>query len=585
MVSYRILSWTMANPLIEDVRNSSDIVDIISRYVPLNRAWSNFAWCCPFHKEKTPSFIVSPTKQIFKCFWCWKAGNVITFIQEIERIDFWDAVKELAKIENIDITKYDINTQKIAANSDEKWKIKRMHTLAQNFFKEQLKNNPEAQKYLKEKRKLSDNLIEQFWIWYAPDNYLELVQLLRSKWFTNSDILEASLAKENANGEIYSFFRRRITFPIFDIMGNIIGFSARVINPEDKPKYLNSAEHKAFEKSKVLYWLNFAKNNIREHEKIIIVEGQMDVLWLAKLWIPVGVATSGTALTNEHIKILKRYTENIFLMFDNDLAWQQATQRALKLFYQQNLFPKIISLPEPRKDIDEISNEENWKNIFNECLLKAEDWFIVLYNRLRKSLDMTSPIDKQKLINTLFDVIISVNSLTIQEHYKDILAKKLGFAYEIIDTQFKRYKTGDWRMQVMQNQRIQENSKPEKYQLERERLYVSILYNNLINKYLQDFDKEQTFIEFSQALWKASPNSLIDKTFRNDFTEEEKTKIDELTLWRDQQLEILNGNEIRYQHIIQTLLPIIQRELQIALKNPKISAEEKSQLLVMRRKL
>ena len=114
----------MANPLIEDVRNSSDIVDIISRYVPLNRVWSNFSCCCPFHKEKTPSFIVSPTKQYFKCFWCWKGGNVINFIQEIERIDFWDAVKELAKIENIDITKYDINTQKIAANSDEKWKTK-----------------------------------------------------------------------------------------------------------------------------------------------------------------------------------------------------------------------------------------------------------------------------------------------------------------------------------------------------------------------------------------------------------------------------------------------------------------------------
>ena len=575
----------MANPLIDDLKSSSDIVDIISRYVPLKRAWSNFSWCCPFHKEKTPSFIVSPTKQIFKCFWCWKAGNVITFIQEIERIDFWDAVKELAKIENIDITKYDINTQKIAANNDEKWKIKRMHTLAQNFFKEQLKESKEAQTYLKEKRKLSNNLIEQFWIWYASDKHFELIQLLRNKWFTDSDLLESSLAKKNENGEIYAFFRKRITFPIFDIMGNIIGFSARVINPEDKPKYLNSAEHKAFEKSKVLYWLNFAKNNIREHEKIIIVEWQMDVLWLAKLWIPVGVATSGTALTDEHVKLLKRYTENIYLMFDNDQAGQQATQRALKLFYQQNLFPKIISLPQPRKDIDEISNEENGKEIFNECISKAEDWFIELYNRLRKKSDMTSPIDKQKLINTLFDLIISVNSLTIQEHYKDILAKKLGFAYEIIDTQFKRYKSTDWKIQVIQNQRLQEQKQPEKYQLERERLYAAIVYNNLINKYLQGSEKENNFIAFSQTLWKCSPDSLIGKTFKNNFSDEEKSKIDELSLWRDQQLEELEGNEVRYQHIIQTVLPLIQKELQLALKNPKISAEEKSQLLSMRKKL
>ena len=575
----------MANQLIDDLKNSSDIVDIISRYVPLKRAWSNFSWCCPFHKEKTPSFIVSPTKQIFKCFWCWKAGNVITFIQEIERIDFWDAVKELAKIENIDITKYDVNTQKLAANNDEKWKIKRIHTITQKYFKDQLNSNQEALSYLKDKRKLSNNLIEQFWIWYAPDKFYDLIQILRNKWFTDTDILEASLAKKNENGEIYAFFRRRITFPIFDIMWNIIGFSARVINPEDKPKYLNSAEHKAFEKSKILYWLNFAKNNIREHWKIIIVEWQMDVLWLAKLEIPVWVATSWTALTDEHVKLLKRYTENIFLMFDNDQAWQQATQRALKLFYQQNLFPKIISLPEPRKDIDEISNEENWKEIFNGCLEKAEDWFIELYNRLRKSSDMTSPIDKQKLINTLFDVIISVNSLTIQEHYKDILAKKLGFAYEIIDTQFKRYKSTDWKIQVIQNQRIQEKKQTEKYQIERERLYATIVYNNLINKYLQDSEKEKNFLSFSQTLWKVSQNSIISKAFDNKYTEEENAKIDELTLRRDQQLESLEDSEVRYQHIIQTLLPIIQKELQIALKSPKISAEEKSQLLIMRKKL
>ncbi len=575
----------MANQLIDDLKNSSDIVDIISRYVPLKRAWSNFSWCCPFHKEKTPSFIVSPTKQIFKCFWCWKAGNVITFIQEVERIDFWDAVKELAKIENIDITKYDVNTQKLAANNDEKWKIKRIHTITQKYFKDQLNSNQEALRYLKDKRKLSNNLIEQFWIWYAPDKFYDLIQILRNKWFTDTDILEASLAKKNENGEIYAFFRRRITFPIFDIMWNIIGFSARVINPEDKPKYLNSAEHKAFEKSKILYWLNFAKNNIREHWKIIIVEWQMDVLWLAKLEIPVWVATSWTALTDEHVKLLKRYTENIFLMFDNDQAWQQATQRALKLFYQQNLFPKIISLPEPRKDIDEISNEENWKEIFNGCLAKAEDWFIELYNRLRKSSDMTSPIDKQKLINTLFDVIISVNSLTIQEHYKDILAKKLGFAYEIIDTQFKRYKSTDWRIQVIQNQRIQEKKQTEKYQIERERLYATIVYNNLINKYLHDSEKGKNFLSFSQTLWKISQNSIISKAFDNKYTEEENAKIDELTLRRDQQLEPLEDSEVRYQHIIQTLLPIIQKELQIALKSPKISAEEKSQLLIMRKKL
>ena len=576
----------MANPLIDDVLNSADIVDIISKYVPLKKAGSNFSWCCPFHSEKTPSFMVSPTKQIFKCFGCWKGGNVLTFIQEIERIDFRDAVKELAKIEHIDLEKYDKDTKKFAIDSDEKWKLKRMHAIAQSFFKAQLQNSQEAQNYLKEKRKLTDQLIEQFGIGYAPNKNFELTQLLRSKWFTDNDIVESSLAKKFDNGDISSFFRNRITFPIFDIMWNIVWFSARILNPDDNPKYLNSAEHKAFEKSKILYWLNFAKNSIREHQKIIIVEWQMDVLGLAKMWIPVGVATSWTSLTDEHIKVLKRYTENIYLMFDNDQAWQKATQRALKLFYQQNLFPKIISIPEPRKDIDEISNEENGKEIFEECLKKAKDWFQVLYERLRASLDMSSPVDKQKLINTLFDVIISVNSLAIQEHYKDVLAKNLWFAFEVLNAQFKSYKANDWKFQVLQTTRKQEQQQhTEKFQLEREWLYATLFYQDLIQKYIWWFERTENFIKFSELLSKTDTDNIFSKAINNNLSEDETKKIEELTLRRDQQLESFSDEKTRYQHIIQTLLPLIQTSLQLGLKNPKISAEEKTELLKLRRVL
>ena len=575
----------MANQLIDDVLSSADIVDIINRYVPLKRAGSNFSWCCPFHNEKTPSFMVSPTKQIFKCFGCWKGGNVLTFIQEIERIDFWDAVKELAKIENINLEKYDTTVKKIAADSDEKWKIKRIHSLTQQFFKSQLQNSSEAQSYLKEKRKLTDQLIEQFGIWYAPDKNYELIQLLRSKGFTDNDLLEASLAKKGATWEIFAFFRNRITFPIFDIMGNVVGFSARVLKSEDSPKYLNSAEHKAFEKSKILYGLNFAKNGIKELQKIIIVEWQMDVLGLAKLGIPIGVATSWTSLTDEHVKILKRYTENIYLMFDNDNAGQQATQRALKLFYQQNIFPKIISIPQPRKDIDEISNEENGKTIFEECLWKAKDGFIVLYERLRATLDMTSPIDKQKLINNLFDVILSVDSLAIQEHYKWVLSEKLGFAYTILDAQFKRYKSTDWRLQVMQNARKHEQEHIEKFQLEREWLFATIFYQDLIKKYLWDYEKITPFIQFVQLLTKTDTESIYAKTINNTLDEKEKEKIEELTLRRDQQLEPFSENQTRYQHIFQTLQPYIQTLLQLALKNPNISGENKAELLKLRKNL
>lgn len=571
--------------IIDDLLNGADIVDVINSYVPLKRAGSNFACNCPFHNEKSPSFMVSPTKQIFKCFWCWKGGNVLTFIQEIEKIDFWDAVKELAKREHVDLSKYDDNIKKRTMESDEKWKLKRIHSLAQNYFKEQLKNSPEAMSYLKEKRKLPDFLIEQFGIGYSWNKHYELIQHLRSKGFSDSDILEASLAKRNTNSEIFAFFRNRITFPIYDIMGNIVAFSARVINPEDKPKYLNSAEHKAFEKSKILYGLNFAKNGIREHQKIIIVEWQMDVLGLAKLGLPIGVATSWTSLTEDHIKILKRYTENIFLMFDNDNAWQQATQRALKLFYQQNLYPKIINIPQPRKDVDEISNEENGTTIFQECLNKAKDGFFEFYERFKNSIDITSPIDKQKLINAMFELIISIDNIAIQEHYKKLLSEKLGLALEILDTQFKKYKASDWRLEIYQQARKQEKQQKNEYQIEREWLFATLFYQNQIRKYLWEDEQGIKLQEFAQLLGESTPNSIYAKALSETITEEEQTKLEEYTLWRDNQLEELTEGKAKYQHIKQTILPFIQEILPLILKDQNISAEKKGLILNLRKRI
>lgn len=264
--------------------------------------------------------MVSPSKQIFKCFGCGKGGNVITFVQEIERIDFRDTVKELAKQANIDISKYQNEKFNNQAYADEKEKIKRVHKLAQQFFVDELKNSVIATTYLREERKLDQETIDTFGIGYAPDSHYALLQYLKGKGFTDTDLIQASLAKKGQTGEAYGFFKHRITFPIYDLMNNVIGFSARIINPNDKPKYLNSAEHKAFEKSKLLYGLNIVKQHIKEYNAIIIVEGQMDVIALHRLGLPIGVATCGTALTSDHLKLIKRYTENVYLLFDNDPA-------------------------------------------------------------------------------------------------------------------------------------------------------------------------------------------------------------------------------------------------------------------------
>lgn len=183
--------------LSEDILSTIDIVDIIGRYVPLKRAGANFSGNCPFHNEKTPSFMVSPSKQIFKCFGCGKGGNVITFVQEIERIDFRDAAKELAKQANIDLARYQIDPAKHDDRNDEKEKIKRIHKIAQKFFVGQLAKHPEAKKYLNEERKISDEIISEFGIGYAPDSHYTMIQELKGKGFTDKDLIDASLAKKS----------------------------------------------------------------------------------------------------------------------------------------------------------------------------------------------------------------------------------------------------------------------------------------------------------------------------------------------------------------------------------------------------
>ena len=574
----------MPNSLVDEVLGRVDIVDVISKYVPLKRAWSNFSACCPFHGEKTPSFMVSPTKQIFKCFGCGKWWNVFTFIQEIERIDFRDAVKLLAEQEHIDVSQYQQVSSYAQKSQDDKEKLKRMHKLAQDFFVESLKNSQTALDYLHNKRHLDDNLISEFWVWYANDKHYELLNMLRSKWFSDNDLLEASLAKRNANWEIYAFFRNRITFPIYDLMKNVVWFSARVLNPDDAPKYINSSEHRAFEKSKILYWLSHAKQYINTQQKLIVVEGQMDVIWLARLWFPIWVATSGTALTEQHVKILKRHTENLYLLFDNDQAGRQATFRALKLCYAQDIFPKIITLPEWFKDADEIANHENWNQIFQECIDKATDWFLEIFDRLRNSFDMNSPVDKTKLINAMFELIIAVNNVLIQESYKRAFADKLWFPFETVDLQFKKYVQWAGKIFLQQQRRQEDTSTP--YQLDREKLFISLFHNWFINGQI---DKESEFAQdlnkFVMQVSRADVDWLLSHALNNNCSEEEKSILDEFQLRREKELWELSDERAKRQVITTTITPVIQELFKLATKSKDLTDDEKKQLILLKWKL
>ncbi len=571
------------NKLSEFIVENVDIVDIISRRVQLKRAGSNFSGLSPFQQEKTPSFMVSPQKQIFKDFSSGIGGNVITFVMEYEKVDYMDAIKLIADEQRLDISEFINRSDKAKDYADDREKLKRIHKLTQEFFVDSLKKSNKAMDYLHQNRKLSDDIISLFWIWYAPDSSYSLIQYLRSKGFNEQDLVQASLAKKWQT-DYFSFFRNRITFPIFDTRNNIVWFSARVIDPQDQPKYLNSSEQSIFEKSKILYGLNFAKNNVKMLDMIVLVEWQMDVIWLARLWAPIWVATCGTAVTQQHFKLLKRYTENVYILFDNDDAGKNATVRALKIAYRENIFPKMIILPDGYKDTDDIANDPNWKEIFDWCIKNAKDAFLQIYELLKQKYDLTSPIDKQKLFNEMFGLIACVDNYTIQEHYKQLLAEKVWLPYEILAVQFKKYLKTDGKFEVAKRERAEQKAS---WQPDREMIFVSLFRDDLFAKYISDPNLYTNMLEFAKNVAQILPWDLLYKVFfgRDSLESTEKLQLDELQLRWEKELTALSGDEKRIHLIKKFVLEHLQAKLKLVLKQQTISTETKQKLLVDMKKI
>ena len=521
--------------------------------------------------------MVSPSKQIFKCFGCGKGGNAITFFQEIERIDFRDAVKELAKQSNVDISKYTSSSYHTQAHTDEKEKIKRLHKLAQQFFVDELQKSPAAMDYLHSKRQLDDATIEAFGIGYAPDSHYSLLQYLRSKWFTDTDIIEASLAKKWQSWEAYAFFKHRIMFPIYDLMNNVVGFSARIINPEDKPKYLNSAEHKAFEKSKLLYGLNIVKQEIRHHNAIVILEGQMDVIALSRLGLPIGVATCGTALTPDHIKIIKKYTDTVYLLFDNDSAGHEASFRALGLCYQHNIFPKIITLPEAYKDTDELTHIPEGKDILHQAYQAAGDGFVVSFERLKVQFDITTPVGKQKILHAVFGLIQHMNNLSLQQHYIQTISDYLRTPFEVVYEQYKKYSLEEGKFLVPRK-------KAEVgYQVDRIALAGSLFYERFLDTYQETQELWEPLHALVSHIARLYPESIFAQFVQVDDIERIQ-EIQELQLRWDQELWDKDEKK-RYQLVMQTIGTVINTYIQHMLKQKTISAEDKNEVLKLKKQI
>lgn len=412
---------------VEEIRRRVDIVDFISTYLTLKKAGANYRAVCPFHQEKTPSFMVSAEKQIFKCFGCNEGGDVFSFVMKMENLEFPEALKLLADRAGVQLKRREFKPEE---GKDRKTKLFKINNLASLLFNKILVSHPSgnaALEYLK-KRKINLQTIKDFQIGYAPGK-ITLEKFLSQKGFSSAEITAA--------GDPQRFYKR-IMFPIKDPMGNVVAFTGRSTMEDQQPKYLNTSDTIIFHKGRILYNLNQARGAIKQENATIIVEGQMDVIASYQAGVKNVVATSGTALTDEHLKILYRYTPNIIFCFDSDTAGLKTAKKAYEQAIREGFNVKMINLG-GYKDPGEMIAED--PKLWLEAVSKPVsviDWYFSLAfgeeNPNSKSQipkEITSQ-QKKEIAKEILPVIKIIPDTIEQAHFVNLLAKRLEVSEDIV---------------------------------------------------------------------------------------------------------------------------------------------------------
>ncbi len=507
-----------SDELIEEIRSSNDIVDVISKYVTLKRSGRNFFGLCPFHKEKSPSFAVSPDKQIFHCFGCGAGGNVIHFISKIEGLDFKDTLELLANRVNIELPTLDnLEDDKTARL---KSKVYEINKIAAEFYHENLykPTSKIAQEYIK-KRKLDNRTLKAFLIGYAG-NFNELYLLLKQKGYTEEEMLASSLVKRTENGGYMDSFRKRLMFPIQDVRERVIAFGGRVLD-DSKPKYINSPENIVYSKGRNLFGLNVAKKH--DTRKIIIVEGYMDAISLYQRGITNVVASLGTAMTEAQGRLLRRYSEQVILGYDADGAGQAAILRGMEILQNLGCDIRVLQI-EGAKDPDEYVLKYGPER-FQKCVDNAISLVEFKVKVLLKELNIENTNDKIKFLNEIAKILAKVTNQMEREIYVDKIAKEYKISKEAIYAEVNKlmYKDNqgskklEKRVVTMVPKEEKENSVSEAV-LKRENLVIYLLINeyskcyekikNLITlNYIQDDTNKQILKKMYEEFEKGNSNT------------------------------------------------------------------------------
>ncbi len=419
---------------IQELKNKTDIVDVVSSYVRLKKAGRNMLGLCPFHNEKTPSFTVSADKNFFHCFGCGAGGDVISFIRRIENLDYVDAIKFLAQRAGLEVPEGQRNEGLTRLRN----RIYEANREAARFYHKCL-YSPEGKKaldYLRG-RGLTEKTIIHFGLGYSPSSRFELVNYLRDKGFTGTELIQANLANESKNGNPYDRFSDRVMFPIIDLRGNVIAFGGRIMS-DIKPKYLNTSDTPAFNKSKNLFALQLAKNQAKG--QLILVEGYMDVIALHQAGFENTVATLGTALTTEQANIIRKYCDEIVICYDADEAGQKASARAIDILRQTGVKIKVLTVPNG-KDPDEFikSHGENGPARFRLLLDKCGNDIEYRLAKLRLKYDLEDTRQKVDFLTEAAKIFAGLENDIEKDAYIVNLAEELHIDKNAIMNQVAKY--------------------------------------------------------------------------------------------------------------------------------------------------
>lgn len=419
--------------IINEIQAKTDIVEVISSRIPLKKAGRNYKGNCPFHHEKTPSFIVSPDKQIYHCFGCGAGGNVFSFLMKYEKVEFPEAIEMLAEKLGVKLPRDSRQSAEMASLASQLYKI---NEIASQFFQVSLTGNARAREYLSS-RGVGEEAIKNLKIGYAPDGWELLLNFFKKKGVDAKLLEKAGLAIANDRGGHYDRFRNRIVFPIIDLKGKVLGFGARVLDAS-LPKYMNSPETPIYSKGKNLYGLNYTKEEIRKEGHALIVEGYLDFIVPYQAGIKNLIATLGTALTLDQVKMLKRFANTAVIVYDPDAAGEAASIRGLDLFITEDVNVYIAELPgglDPDSYIRKYGAEE-----FRALIKSSKNLFDYKFDKLASRVDSSSMYGKMKIAGEMLATLAKINNAILKSSLVKKLSEKLGVDEEALRVELKKVK-------------------------------------------------------------------------------------------------------------------------------------------------